>query len=155
MSEKERLFESLDVAYRDFRSVLEEVEDHEFEKIWLDGRWRVREIVAHCAGWLGQFAAGMQRMARAEKPSTHEIPWTEVDRWNETFANHAQGKRKAEVLHELDRALLSFKEAAARLPEDRFADGKTAAKMFDLGGIAHFKEHADMIRAWRAGQWPG
>ncbi|MDO8586958.1 MAG: hypothetical protein Q7T82_07945 [Armatimonadota bacterium] len=94
----------------------------------------------------------MQRMARDEEPNTHEIPWTEVDRWNEIFADRAQGKRKGEVLHELDQALLSFKEAAALLPEARFADGKTAAKMVDLAGVAHFKEHADMIRAWRARQ---
>jgi hypothetical protein len=131
--------------------VLEDLEEHEFEKIRLDGRWRVREIVAHCTGWLGQFAAGMQRMARDEKPNTHEIPWTDVDRWNDIFADRAQGKRKGEVLHELDQALLSFKEAAALLPESRFADGKTVTKMFDLAGVAHFNEHADMIRAWRAG----
>jgi len=152
MSEKERLIESLDLAYRDFRSVLEQVEDYEFLKVWLGGRWRVREIAAHCTGWLGQFAAGMQRMARGEKPETHEIPWTEVDRWNEIFAGHAQGKRKAEVLHELNQALGSFKEAAVRLPEDRFTEAKTGPKMFDLAGITHFKEHGDMIRAWRAGR---
>lgn len=63
--------------------------------------------------------------------------------------------REGQILHEFDQALLSFKEAATRLPEDRFADGKTAAKMFDLAGIEHFKEHADVIRAWRAGQWRG
>jgi hypothetical protein len=154
MSEKEPLIESLDLAYRDFRSVLEGVEDHDFEKIWLDGRWRVREIAAHCAGWLGQFAAGMQRMSRGEKPSTHDIPWTEVDRWNEIFAEHAQGKRKDEVLHELEKAFASFKAAATQLPEDRFEEGKTVSKMFDLAGISHFKEHAEMIRGWQAGQRP-
>jgi hypothetical protein len=89
-------------------------------------------------------------MSRGERPELEgELPWTEVDKWNEVFASHAKGKRHHEILAELNHALDSFKEAAAKLPEERFEPGKTAVKMFDAAGIEHFREHAEMVRVWR------
>lgn len=147
---REDLLAALDASFSEFRATLDSIGETEFEKIFLDGKWRVREVAAHVAGWLGQFAGGMERMARGEKPSSHEIPWTDVDRWNDTFADHAQGKRKPEILHELDQAFVSFKTSAAKLPDDRFGEGKTVSRFFDLAGISHFREHTEMINAWRA-----
>jgi Protein of unknown function (DUF1706) len=150
---RQDLLAEFDDSYREFRSVLDDVAEPDFEKIWLDGRWRVREITAHVSGWLGQLGAGMERMARGERPSKEgERPWTDVDEWNEVFAGHAQGKRKEQVLHELESAANSFKAAAMKVPEERFGEGKTANQMFAAAGAPHFQEHAEMIREWRAGQ---
>jgi len=152
MSSKQQLMDQLDIAYREFRSTFEDLDNHEFDVKWLDSRWGVREIVAHHVGWLGQFAGGLERMSRGERPSLPGVDWTDVQRWNDIFAEHTMGKHKSEVLNELEDALHAFKEAAARVPEDRFGEGKTANKMFDRAGISHFKEHTAMIRAWRLAQ---
>jgi Protein of unknown function (DUF1706) len=149
---RDDLLKEFDDSYNEFRTVLEDVDDGDFEKVWLDGRWRVREITAHVTGWLGQLGAGMERMARGERPSQDgETPWTEVDTWNDVFADHAQGKRKEQVLKELEAAASSFKVAAMKLPDERFGEGKTATQMFQAAGAPHFREHAEMIREWRAG----
>ena len=152
MSSKQQLMDQLDIAYQEFRSTFEDLDNHEFDVKWLDGRWGVREIVAHHVGWLGQFAGGLERMSRGERPSLPGVDWTDIQHWNDTFAEHTMGKHKDEVLNELRDALDAFKEAAARVPEDRFGEGKTANKMFDRAGISHFKEHTAMIRAWRSGE---
>ena len=152
MPSKQELIDQLDTAYRKFRSTLEGLDEHEFDVKWLDRRWGVREIVAHHVGWLGQFAGGLERMSRGERPSLPGTDWTDIQRWNDTFAEHTMGKHKEEVLNELENALYAFKEAAARVSDDRFGEGKTANKMFDRAGISHFREHTTMIRAWRAGQ---
>jgi hypothetical protein len=90
----------------------------------------------------------LERMSRGERPELEtEVPWAEVDKWNDVFASHAKGKRHHQILYELNHALDSFKQAAAKLPEERFAPRKT--KMFDATGIEHFREHAGMVRAWR------
>jgi hypothetical protein len=150
---RNELLAEFDSSYNEFRSVLEEVEEGDFEKVWLDGRWRVREIAAHVTGWLGQLSAGMDRMSRGEKPSQEgEVPWTEIDRWNDVFAEHAQGKRKEQVLRELEAGANAFKESAMKVPEDRFGEGKTVNRMFEAAGAPHFREHAEMIREWRAGR---
>jgi hypothetical protein len=60
------------------------------------------------------------------------------------------GKKHGQILHELEAGMESFKKAAMLLPEDRYGEGKTANRIFDGGGIVHFKEHADMIREWRS-----
>lgn len=152
MSTKQQLIRELDEAYRDFLSTLEGLDEHTFDRKWLDGRWGVREIVAHITGWHGQMGGGLERMARGERPTPEGVDWTKVDEWNETFANHVMGKRKEQVLDELEHSVNAFKEAAAKVPDDRFGEGKTANRMFDLAGIAHFREHAEMIRAWRRDQ---
>ncbi len=150
---RDDLLAEFDQSYGDFRAVLERLDEAEFEKIWLDGRWRVREITAHVTGWLGQMSAGMDRMARGERPSQEgETPWTEVDNWNETFAQHARGKRKGQILRELEAGANAFKESALKLPEDRFGEGKTANRIFEAAGAPHFREHAEMIREWQSGQ---
>lgn len=145
---RDRLIQELEAAYAEFLATLEGMSERQFEEKWLDAKWGAREIAAHLAGWLGQLGAGLERMGRGEKPSGNH-DWSDIDQWNTTFADHARGKRRHEVLHELDHALAAFKEAALLLPEDRFGEGKTANRLFDAAGIAHFREHAEMIREWR------
>jgi hypothetical protein len=150
MSSRDHLVGELDAAHHELLEAVSGLGEHEFEEKWLDRRWGVREIVAHIAGWLGQLGAGLERMSRGERPELEgELPWSEVDKWNEVFASHAKGKRHHEILGELNHAMDSFKQAAAKLPEERFEPGKTAVRMFDVAGIGHFREHAEMVRAWR------
>jgi hypothetical protein len=149
MSERDSLIAELDSAYEEFVQAVEGLGARNFEQKWLDGKWGAREITAHLAGWLGQMGGGMERMSRGEKPSgTHD--WSNVDEWNATFAERVRGKRRHEVVYELDHALRSFKKAASGVPDDRFGEGKTANKMFDAAGAPHLREHAQMIRDWRS-----
>ena len=149
MGTKQELIAELRTAHHAFRSTLDGLDERQFDTKWLDGRWGAREIVAHHTGWLGQLGGGLERMARGERPTPEGVDWTEVDHWNETFAEHAKGKQKNEVLDELEHAMASFIEAANKLPDDRFGEGSTAAKMFDAAGISHFRESASVIRRWR------
>lgn len=145
---RDHLIRELDTAYEDFLAALEGMGERNFETKWLDGKWGVREIAAHLAGWLGQLGAGLERMSRGEKPSgPHD--WSDANAWNATFAEHARGKRRHEVLHELNHAMAAFKKAALLLPEDRYGEGKTANRLFHGAGITHFREHTEMVKEWR------
>jgi hypothetical protein len=135
-----------DNAYREFRSLVDSIEEPRFEERWLDGRWGVREIVAHLTGWHYQFGAGLERMNRGERPSPQGVDWTDVQTWNDHFAHEAQGKSKADVLRDLDEAVARFHANAERLPEERFGPGKTASRMLAENG--HFNTHAAQIRGW-------
>jgi hypothetical protein len=149
MSDRESLIADLDRAYEEFVQAVEGLGERNFEQKWLDGKWGVREITAHLAGWLGQFSGGLERMGRGERPSgPHD--WSDTDAWNATFAEHARGKRRHEIVHELEHALRSFKAAARVVPDDRFGEGKTVNKMFTAAGAPHISEHVRMIREWRS-----
>jgi CBS domain-containing protein len=148
-STKQELIQQLDRAYREFRSTVEDLDERAFETKWLDDRWGVREIVAHITGWHGTLSKGLERLARGEKAVPEGENWSDTDPANDTFADHAKGKTKDQVLHELDAAVQSFKDAAGRVPDHRFGEGKTANQIFDGAGIEHFAEHTKMIRSWR------
>jgi hypothetical protein len=150
MSTREELLQQLDAAYEDYRSAIDGLGEPEFEKKWLDSSWGAREITAHITGWLGQLGGGLERMSRGEKPQPEGVDWSDGDAWNATFADHAMGKKHDQILHELESGLDAFKKAAMLVPEDRYGEGKSANRMFDGAGILHFKEHADVIREWRA-----
>lgn len=150
MTMRNELIERLEAAYQDYRSTIEPLDEHRFEEKWLDGRWGAREITAHITGWLGTLAGGLERMSRGEKPQPEGENWLAPDSYNATFGEHAKGKKRDQILHELESGMESFKKAAMMLPEERYGEGKTANRIFDGAGIEHFKEHADVIREWRA-----
>jgi hypothetical protein len=135
-------------AYREFRSLVEEVDEQRFEDRWLDGRWGVREIVWHLAGWHRELSMGLERMGRGERPAPEGVDWGDVQHWNDIFAAEAQGKHKAQVLQELDDQVARFRNLAEQLPADRFGPGKTASRILDSTGTSHFRTHAAMIGDW-------
>ncbi len=135
-------------AYREVRSLVDSIEEPRFEEPWLDGRWGVREIVAHLAGWHREMGAGLERMTRGERPTREGVDWSDVQAWNDRFAREAQGKSKADVLREFDAAVARFREFGAQLPEERFGPGKTANGIIEGAGTNHFREHMAMINSW-------
>jgi hypothetical protein len=147
---KHEYVSALDSAYSDFLSQLEDLDERAFDTKWIDGRWGVREVAAHFAGWHGQFAGGLERIGRGEPARSETTDWRDVDGLNRTFAEHAKGKRKEEVLLELDQAVRKFKNAAAKLPEELFEEQGIVAGMFRNAGFEHMREHTAMVREWRA-----
>ncbi len=149
MTSRDELIQRLDAVYEDYRSTIEDLNEPQFDKKWLDGQWGAREITAHITGWLGTLAGGLERMSRGERPAPEGQDWSVPDPYNATFAEHAKGKKHDQILDELEHGMEAFKKAAMMLPDDRYGEGKTANRIFDGAGIVHFKEHADMVRDWR------
>ena len=135
-------------AYRDFRSLVDGIDPARFEERWLDGRWGVREIVAHLAGWHRELATAFERMAGGERPAPESVDWTDTQHWNDIFAAGAQGKGKAQMLGELDKEVARFRRLAEQLPDERFGPNKTASNIVERAGTGHFRTHAAMIRGW-------
>jgi hypothetical protein len=151
---RQELIDELDRAYGEFMAAVDDLEERSFENKWLDGRWGVREIVAHITGWHGKLASGLERMARGERPSPEGEDWNDTQPYNETFAQHAKGKVKEEVLSELASAVEAFKSAAQRAPDETFEEGRTGYRMFHGAGIDHFREHLRTVQEWRQRHGP-
>lgn len=144
---KQELLIDLDASYGRFRSLVEPLDEEAFTERWF-GRWGVRQIVAHLAGWHRELGGGLERMGRGEKATPEGVDWDDVDGWNERFAASIGRKSKGQLLQELETAVARFKAVAAALPEERFEAGKTAARMVDRAGISHFETHAGRIEEW-------
>ena len=149
MTQKEELLRNLDREYRTFLQTVEGIDESGLTEVWL-GTWSIREIVAHLSGWHREIGAGLERMARGERPFPEGINFDEVDNWNAKFASAVQGMRAADVLRELEKTHAYFVRAAELVPDERYQVGKTAYVIADGTGVNHYREHGEQIRAWRA-----
>jgi hypothetical protein len=76
------------------------------------------------------------------------IQWNDMETWEDIFSEHAKGKDIAQIVHELEQAVTSFKEALAQLPDEQFLDAEALDKMAEAIGLHHMRKHAVLIAAW-------
>jgi len=149
MSAKQDLLNEAAREYRAFHQAIHGLnEEHMTEPLL--GTWSIRDIVAHISGWHRELGPALLRLARGERPIPEGVTYDDVDAWNATFAAAKREMPAAEALLELDKSHEDFMHAAAQVPEQRYAPGKTASKIVDLSSAHHYREHGEQIRAWRS-----
>ena len=148
--ENQRLVDELLVARAALLDELATVSPESMTTPGLTGEWSARELIAHLGYWAGH-AVEIIHAAEEDRLEELGIDDPAVDEVNETVARVAREtdlatvrKREAasvevlvERLHALDPALL-----AQRLP-----DGASLADGISEDGAAHYREHADELRA--------
>ena len=122
--------------------------DEQISRKWY-GDWAVHDILAHVSGWHREMAAAFERIARGERPVPEGVDYSDSDAWNAKFAASAAGRTAREALDDLSRSKGSFVDAALKVPEDRFEEGRAAYRILFTTGIDHYKEHEPAIREWR------
>ncbi len=117
----------------------------------MQGRWSVKDILAHIAGWHGEMAPALQRLARGEKPVPGGGDYGDFDAWNARFVEAWRGMMPAQVEAELNESFVAFRAALLAVPEARRRPERTAGKIAHEAGIDHYRHHAAQIRGWRQG----
>ncbi len=148
MGNRDQLVAQLEDSFRDLLVAVEDLSDEQMSRRWY-GEWGVREILAHIAGWHWEMEKALERISRGERPVPEGVDYNEADPWNAKFAGRASGKASAEVLEDLRASKETFVAAALKVPEDRFAEGRTAARLLQGTGFGHYQEHQPQIREWR------
>jgi hypothetical protein len=149
MTPKEELLNNLDDEYKKFLDAIKGLDESHLIEVWF-GDWSIREIAAHLMGWHRELGAGLDRMARGERPFPEEASFDNIDNWNEKFASAARGVTASDVLRDLERSHAYFRHAASLIPDARYQPGKTAYEIVYGTGVHHYQEHAEQIRAWRS-----
>lgn len=148
MTAKDLLIRETEDEYGVLRRALVGLSDADLRRPWC-GRWGVREILAHIAGWQRELAPALERLARGERPIPEGVRYDRFDDWNARFVSARRGLTVEGVRAELDATHRALVAAAERVPERRFAPGKTAATLLVGVGPGHYREHTGEIRAWR------
>jgi len=112
--------------------------------------WSVREILAHIAGWTLVDTGIMRRLARGERPLPEGEEYGTGDSRNRGYAAGAASKSAATIVGELRVAFDEFVTAAESVPEDRFAEGRTAHRVMQESVWQHLREHSAEIETYRA-----
>ncbi len=149
MSPKQELLDEAALQFQAFHETIHGLNEEQLTEPWL-GAWSIRDIIAHISGWHRELIPALERLAVGQRPFSEGVTYDDVDEWNARFAAAQCEVEVTEVLLELDRSHERFLHAAAQVPEERYAPGKTAWKIVDLNSAHHYKEHGGEIRAWRA-----
>jgi hypothetical protein len=148
MSDKATAAKETKDAFGDLHKAIDGLTEEEAGRVWL-GVWGVREILIHISGWHTEMATALGRVARGEKPYA-DGTYDDYDAWNARFVADRAGVKLADVIAELDTSHRALVAAAEPLPEAQFAKDGTGAGILGGVGAAHYKEHTQQIREWRA-----
>lgn len=148
MDERDELVSGFQRSQQELHGAVAGLGEEAAEEIWY-GRWGVKQIVAHIAGWESAMAEALGKIALGERPSAEGINLSDVDGTNDQFAEKVQPLSFDQVLQDLSSAGGRLVEAIQALPEDRLGEGKTARRIVDTM-IRHPAEHTDAIRQWRS-----
>ena len=154
MGDGESLIKDLNGEYENFFGVLMTLSDGDKTEIML-GTWAIRDVVVHVGAWLREMTGALERLARGERPTPEGVDYGDFDAWNARWVAESKGKSVGQVEAELHAAKEDFVGAMRALPDDRFAEGKTAWRMVHTSGIDHFKEHAAQMWRWKSQKGAG
>ena len=148
MSAKDDLLKQTAEEFKTFKAAYAGLTEPQLTGVML-GTWSIREILCHVAGWHREMVPVLERIARGEKPVPEGISYEDPQPWNEKFVRAYAGKPASEVVAEVDSSYEALMAAARKVPEERFAPGRSAARTMDGVGPHHYKEHGEQIRQWR------
>jgi hypothetical protein len=150
MSKKDALLSELAAHYEELYSSVMGIPEEHLTRPLLDG-WSAKDILAHIAGWGREIATMLERMAAGQPARAEGIDYSDVDGWNVRFVEAARHLSPGDVITEVHAAHDACVRAAEALPEERFAEGRTAERLLREWLIDHYDEHSAQIWAWRNG----
>ena len=115
----------------------------------MQGRWAVKDILAHITGWHREMVPALERLARGEKPTPEGVDYSDPDPWNARFVEARRGLTPAQVEADLEDSFTAFRRALLAVPEPRRRPTRTAGRIAHEAGIDHYRHHAAQIRRWR------
>lgn len=145
---REELLAELDRAFAELQSSIDGLTHEQKLQKWY-GDWCVYDICSHIIGWHHEMDDALERLARGEKPVPEGVDYSDSDSWNKRFVDTWVQSSGEAVLEELVASKNMFAAAAKLVPEEKFAEGKTAARILTTTGTNHYREHAPAICAWR------
>jgi hypothetical protein len=148
MPSKAELLKDLDIAFSELESAIEGLTHAQKLQKWY-GDWCVYDICSHIIGWHHEMDDALERLARGEKPVPEGVDYNDSDSWNKRFVDTWIQSSGEAVLEELVASKNMFASAASLVPEEKFAEGKTAARILTTTGTNHYREHAPAIQEWR------
>jgi hypothetical protein len=148
---REELLAELDRSFEELQSSIKGLTHQQLLEKWY-GDWCIYDICSHIIGWHHEMDDALERLSRGEKPVPEGVDYSDSTTWNDRFVGTWQLSSGEAVLEELIASKNMFVAAAKLVPEEKFAEGKTAAKIVATSGTNHYREHAPAIRAWRERQ---
>jgi hypothetical protein len=148
MGNRDQLLGQLNESFEDLLGAVQDLSEEQMTRVWF-GDWGVREILAHIAGWHWEMSKALERIAAGERPVPEGVSYDDADSVNAGFVSAASGKGPKAVLDDMIASKEAFVSAALKVPEERYGEGRAAARLMQGTGFGHYQEHLPAIREWR------
>ncbi len=148
MSLLDALLDDLEKSFADLQVAIDGL-THEQLVTTFEGEWSVRDMLGHIIGWHHEMDDALERIARGERPVPEGVDYSDSDAWNARFVETWRNASPEAVVAELTASKDLFVEAARRVPDERFEEGRAAYRIITTTGTGHYAEHAPVIRDWR------
>lgn len=148
MGNRDQLLGHLNESFEDLLGAVQGLSEEQMTRVWF-GEWGVREILAHIAGWHWEMSKALERIAAGERPVPEGVSYDDADSVNSGFVSAAAGKGPKAVLDDMIASKEAFVAAALKVPEERYGEGRAAARLMQGTGFGHYQEHLPAIREWR------
>lgn len=145
---KTELLAELETEFQNLLNAIDGLSDEQMLAVWY-GDWSVRDILGHIIGWHHEMDDVLERISRGERPVPEGVDYNEPDSWNAKFADTWNRASPTAIVEELIASKDLFVKAANLVPEERFAEGKSAQRIVTTTGTNHYREHAPEILEWR------
>src|SRR5215213_5130805 len=95
-TDKQSVVQEIRDRYKEYMDAVQGLSEQQMTKPFL-GTWSVREITGHIIGWQEQMTSGFERMARGERPTPEGVDWSDVQSWNDKFAERVKDSKAADL----------------------------------------------------------
>ena len=143
-------------------TIIDTLGESEMVRPALEGRWSIKDALAHITAWEQRFVRAFDAVEAGEKPEWPATGWTEagVDELNKQDFEASRERPLAEVVAESRRSYAELRTIVERLSDedltrpDRWdwTRGQPLIAFVSANADEHYREHGDAIEAWWAGQ---
>jgi hypothetical protein len=137
---------------------LAELTGDQMTKPGVEGRWSIKDLLAHITAWEQRMIQWLKQALRGEVPQhlPTGMTWDDLDRWNEETFLENRDRPLDEVLAESDRSYRQALRAVEMMPEKALFEpgyyvwrgGKPLWEMVAANTYWHYQEHREAIRSW-------
>lgn len=145
----ERLLQRIDAAWSELRDSYAGLSAAQLEESGVVGEWAIKDVLAHVTVWEEEALEHLPTVARGGRPPRYAAQGG-IDAFNARMLAEKRQLSLAAVLEKMDDTHRRLIDYLVRTPERQLANRARFLRRLRLDTYAHYRLHADAIRAGRA-----
>lgn len=146
---RNRLLRQVETAWLDFKESYAGLSDSAMLVPGVQGRWSVRDILAHVTTWEEEALAHLPHIAAGGRPPRYSVRFGGIDAFNALTTDRKRGLSLDEVRRQLDEVHGRLLGYVGNAPGELLAAESRFRRRLRLDAYGHYPKHARAIRAWR------
>ena len=144
-----QLLQRVNKAWLEFKESHAGLSDSQILEPGVQGRWSVRDILAHVTTWEEEALKYLPLILEGGKPPRYAATYGGIDAFNARMTEEKRGLSLSQVLAQLDHTHQRVIDLIQRTPEEQFTRETRFRRRLRLDTYSHYPTHADAIRSWR------